>query len=396
MYQNPGEGHEMPDIELRHVSKAYGSGKIVAMEDVSLFIKHGEYVFLLGPSGCGKTTTLRVIAGLEHPDRGDVLIDNKDVKLQLPEDRGMGFVFQHFEIFPFMTVWENCVYGLEVRGYEDDYIIEHGERALKTVGLLGYADDYPNTFGNPGLQRLGIARAIATGAKVLIMDEPLGSLDPKARLSFRHELRDLVKKIGLTAIQVTHDQDEALAIGDKIIVMRQGRMLQVGTPHELYTLPKSLFVANFIGEMNFLEGFIYPNALGNNFLIRLEMRGPKLYASKEHAISPDYAIDQRVVVAFRFEDVYVFPQNFDFNKVGHARMEQELNFIPAKLSNVRFVGKTTRFVAKFASGEIIQATKPGTFPHMLSPGDPVLLGIHPHDLITFEHPSDLKREIDLS
>ncbi len=386
----------MPDIELRNVSKAYGGGKIVAMDDVSLSIKHGEYVFLLGPSGCGKTTTLRVIAGLEQPDRGDVLIDNKDVKLQLPEDRGMGFVFQHFEIFLFMTVWENCVYGLEVRGYEDDYIIEHGERALKTVGLLDYADDYPNTFGNPGLQRLGIARAIATGAKVLIMDEPLGSLDPKARLSFRHELRDLVKKIGLTAIQVTHDQDEALAIGDKIIVMRQGRILQVGTPRELYTLPKSLFVANFIGEMNFLEGFIYPNALGNNFLIRLEMRGPKLYASKEHAISPDYAIDQRVVIAFRFEDVYVFPQNFDFSKPSHEQMEQALNFIPAKLYSVRFVGKTTRFVAKFASGEIIQATKPGTFPHALSPGDPVLLGIHPHDLITFEHPNDLKREIDLS
>src|SRR4030042_2365446 len=143
----------MPDIELRNVNKTF-KGNVIAMENLNLKIKNGEYVFLLVPSGCGKTTTLRVISGLEQPDNGEVLIDHKDVKKLLPEDRGMGFVFQHFEIFPFMTVWENCIYGLKVRGFSDEVLIEQGEKALKTVGLLDYADEYPTVFGNPGLQRL--------------------------------------------------------------------------------------------------------------------------------------------------------------------------------------------------------------------------------------------------
>ena len=194
----------MPHIELLNITKTFDEGKVLAVDDISLSINDGEYVFLLGPSGCGKTTTLRMIAGLENVRT---------------EDRDMGFIFQHFEIFEHLTVWENVTFGLEMRGYNEDYIIEKTEDALNVVGLLEYSDEYPSMFGNPGLQKLGIARAIATGAKILIMDEPLGSLDPKVSKVFRHELRNLIKDLGLTAIHVTHNQEEAMAIADKIIII---------------------------------------------------------------------------------------------------------------------------------------------------------------------------------
>ena len=165
----------MPDIELINVTKMFDEGNVLAVDNISFTINDGDYVFLLGPSGCGKTTTLRIIAGLEKPTKGIVLIDGKDVEGIPPEDRDMGFIFQHFEIFDHLTVWENVTFGLEMRGYNDDFIIERAKKALSTVDLLQYADEYPSMFGNPGLQKLGIARAIATGAKILIMDEPLGS-----------------------------------------------------------------------------------------------------------------------------------------------------------------------------------------------------------------------------
>ncbi|MEJ2249228.1 MAG: ABC transporter ATP-binding protein, partial [Candidatus Lokiarchaeota archaeon] len=238
------------------MTKRFDEGRVLAVDNISLTIEDGDYLFLLGPSGCGKTTTLRMIAGLESPTKGEVLIDGKNMEGIPPEDRDMGFIFQHFEIFNHMTVWENVTFGLEMRGYNDDYIIKQAEKALNVVDLLKYADELPTIFGNPGMQKLGIARAIATGAKILIMDEPLGSLDPKVSKVFRHELRKLVKDLNLTAIHVTHNQEEALAIADKIVLMRGGQILQLGTPYDLYENPNEIFVANFLGETNFLQGFV--------------------------------------------------------------------------------------------------------------------------------------------
>jgi len=265
----------MPTIELKNVTKTFNEGKVLAVDDISIKIDNGDYIFLIGPTGCGKTTTLRIIAGLEKPTKGKVLIDGKDVKNILPEDRDMGFIFQHFEIFDHLTVWENVTFGLEMRGYTDEYIIDKAEKALETVDLLQYADEYPSIFGNPGLQKLGIARAIATGAKILIMDEPLGSLDPKVSKVFRHELRNLIKDLGLTAIHITHNQEEAMAIADKIIIMRAGRVLQMGTPYELYENPESIFVANFLGETNFLQGFVLKLLENEKMEIWIRLEGPQ-------------------------------------------------------------------------------------------------------------------------
>ena len=152
----------IPSIELVNVTKTFNEEKVLAVDNISLEIEDGDYVFLLGPTGCGKTTTLRMIAGLEKPTKGKVLIDGKDIEGIPPEDRDMGFIFQHFEIFDHLTVWENVTFGLEMRGYNDEYIIQEAEKALNTVGLSEYSDEYPSIFGNPGTQKLGIARAIAT------------------------------------------------------------------------------------------------------------------------------------------------------------------------------------------------------------------------------------------
>jgi ABC-type Fe3+/spermidine/putrescine transport system ATPase subunit len=345
----------------------------------------------LGPTGCGKTTTLRMIAGLERPSKGNILIDGKNVEGVPPEDRDMGFIFQHFEIFDHLTVWENVTFGLEVRGYNDDYIIKEAEKALKIVGLLDYADEYPDIFGNPGLQKLGIARAIATGAKILIMDEPLGSLDPKVSKVFRHELRNLVKDLGLTAIHVTHNQEEAMSIADKIIIMRSGKILQMGTPYELYEIPNSIFVANFLGETNFLQGFVLKLLEDNNMKIWIRLGGPKLICNN---FNNRFILDDNIVISFRFEDVYLFPLDYDFEKGLYDW--SKMQFFKATLETSRFIGATKRFYLMLDNGDRFLSVKPGNFEENFIPGEELIVGIHQDDIHIFKSPDDLFKELSLT
>ncbi|MBN1802165.1 MAG: ABC transporter ATP-binding protein [Candidatus Lokiarchaeota archaeon] len=380
----------MPMIELSNITKTFNEGKVVAVEDISLTIKDGDFVFLLGPSGCGKTTTLRMIAGLEKPTKGVVKIDGKDMSGIPPEDRDMGFIFQNFEIFTHLTVWENVTFGLEMRGYSDDVIVKKAEEALKTVELSQYTDEFPSIFGNPGLQKLGIARAIATGAKILIMDEPLGSLDPKVSNVFRHQLRNLIKDLGLTAIHVTHNQEEAMAIADQIIIMRGGKILQQGSPYELYERPNSIFVANFLGETNFLQGYVLKLFDENQMNVRLRLGGPSLVCNNKNN---KYDLDSNVVIAFRYEDVYIFPKDYDFKTSPHDwEMIQIFN---AKLESSRFIGATKRFYFILDSGDIFISIKPGTFEENFAPGEALLVGIHKDDIHIYEAPKDLLNELSL-
>jgi ABC-type Fe3+/spermidine/putrescine transport system ATPase subunit len=380
----------VPQIELVNVTKTFNEGKVLAVDNISLKIEDGDYVFLLGPTGCGKTTTLRMIAGLETPTSGKVLINGKNMEDIPPEDRDMGFIFQNFEIFDHLTVWENVTFGLEMRGFEDDYIIQQAERALKTVGLLSYADDYPSVFANPGLQKLGIARAIATGAKILIMDEPLGSLDPKVSKVFRHELRNLVKDLGLTAIHVTHNQEQAMAIADKIIIMRNGRILQMGTPYDLYDHPNSIFVANFLGETNFLQGFVLKLLEQDLIEVWFRLGGPKIRCKNPNL---KFKLDDNIVIAFRFEDVYLFPLNYDFKTSKYDWTEVE--FFTATLESSRFIGETKRFYLNLESGDKFWSVKPGTFEENFTVGSKILVGIHQNDIHIFKAPSDLLYELSL-
>ncbi|NHJ19800.1 MAG: ABC transporter ATP-binding protein [Candidatus Lokiarchaeota archaeon] len=381
----------MPTIELIGVTKTFNEGKVLAVDDITLKINDGDYVFLLGPTGCGKTTTLRMIAGLEEPTNGKVFIDGKDVKGIPPEDRDMGFIFQHFEIFDHLTVWENVTFGLEMRGYDDDYIVQQAEKALTTVDLLEYVDEYPSIFGNPGLQKLGIARAIATGAKILIMDEPLGSLDPKVSNVFRHELRNLIKDLGLTAIHVTHNQEEAMAIADQIIIMRAGKILQMGTPYDLYESPNSIFVANFLGETNFLQGFVLKLLEDAKMEMWIRLGGPRITCNN---INLQFDLDDNIVIAFRFEDVYLFPEDYGFEKSVYDW--SGVQFFKASLEDSRFVGATKRFYLFLDNGDKFLSIKPGSYEENFVPGETLIIGIHIDDIHVFKAPSDMLYETSLS
>jgi ABC-type Fe3+/spermidine/putrescine transport system ATPase subunit len=381
----------LPSIELVNVTKTFNEGKVLAVDNVSIEIEDGEYVFLLGPTGCGKTTTLRIIAGLENPTKGNVLIDGIDVEGVKPEDRDMGFIFQHFEIFEHLTVWENVTFGLEMRGLEDEIIIREAEKALKIVELLDYADEYPSVFGNPGLQKLAIARAIATGAKILIMDEPLGSLDPKVSKEFRHELRNLIKDLGLTAIHVTHNQEEAMAIADKIVIMRAGKLLQIGSPYELYENPNSIFVSNFLGETNFLQGFVLTLIDDEEMKIWIRLGGPKIICNN---FSSQFRLDDNIVISFRFEDVYLFPMDYEFEKSPYNWSKIQKFY--ATLESSRFVGATKRFYLSLDNGDKFISIKPGTFEENFIPGEKLIIGIHQDDIHVFKSPRDLLHDLSLS
>lgn len=246
----------MPDymIELRNVTKRYGP--IVANDHINLSIRRGELMTLLGPSGCGKTTALRCITGHNIPDEGEVWIDGKDVTNVPTHKRELGMVFQNFALFPHMTVFENVEFPLMIRGLNKAERRERVMEALRLIRMEGYEKHYPRQISGGQQQRVGLARALVYRPKVLLLDEPLSNLDAKLREEMRFEIRDLIDRLGITAVYVTHDQAEALALSDRVAVMNAGRIEQVGTPDEIYDSPKSRFVADFIGLSDFVEGTV--------------------------------------------------------------------------------------------------------------------------------------------
>ncbi len=239
-------------VRLDGVTKTFGP--VVAVERVTLDIPPGRLVTLLGPSGCGKTTTLRIVAGLERPSSGRVFIDDEDVTSLPAASRGVTLVFQAYALFPHLTVFENVAYGLRVRRLPEGEVRRRVGEALSLVGLPGLEDRYPAQLSGGQQQRVAVARALVMQPRVLLFDEPLSNLDAKLRKRVRAEIRDLQRRLGITTIYVTHDQAEALALSDVVVVMNQGMVEQVGTPEELYRRPASRFVADFIGEANLLPG----------------------------------------------------------------------------------------------------------------------------------------------
>ena len=230
-----------------------GSGEVLAVDDVNLEVKTGELVTILGPSGCGKTTTLRMIAGFEYPTSGSILIGDKDVAKIPPNKRGLSMVFQSYALFPHLSIYENVAYGLRVQKLPASEIRERTERALDLMQLTTMAKRYPSQVSGGQQQRIALARAIVIEPSVLLFDEPLSNLDAKLREYMRDELRKLQKRLGITSLYVTHDQSEAMAISDRVVIMKEGRIRQVGTPREIYAFPQSRFVADFMGKANFLE-----------------------------------------------------------------------------------------------------------------------------------------------
>ena len=241
----------MSYLEIKNVNKYYG--KFQALKNINLTIEKGEFISFLGPSGCGKTTLLRTISGLEELNSGHIFLKGKDISNLHPSKRNFSIVFQSYALFPNMTVWENIAYGLENKKMPKDKIKDKVLEVLEMVGLAGISNKYPNEMSGGQQQRVALARAIALEPDVLLLDEPLSALDAKVREKLRNDIKMLQKKLGLTTIMVTHDQEEALSVSDKIMVMQSGEVMQVGTPREIYEKPNSLFVADFIGKINFLS-----------------------------------------------------------------------------------------------------------------------------------------------
>jgi len=298
----------MAFIDIKGLFKKFK--KVVAVNRIDLEVKQGEMLTLLGPSGCGKTTTLRCIAGLERPDGGDIVIDGKPMLSQgfvPPAKRGIGMVFQNYAVWPHMRVLNNVVYGLRLQKIPKAQIREMGHQVLELVGLKGLEERYPSQLSGGQQQRVALARALVRNPKVLLLDEPLSNLDAKLREKMRFEIKSLVRRMGITAVYVTHDQAEAMVISDRIAVMESGDVVQLGTAEEIYKEPANRFVADFIGTTNFIAGEVVEvDRDGGEAYVRTEF-GEKILCKTGSidSIKPEEA----VYASIRPEDVEIFTES---------------------------------------------------------------------------------------
>ena len=358
----------MPDVRVVNVTKKYG--KLYALDNVSLTIHDQEYFSLLGPSGCGKTTLLRLIAGLIEPDSGEIYIGDRRVDKAPPEDRDIGFVFQTFALFPHMTAWDNVLYGPKVKNFDAKQAETIGHEVLELVKLNERLNAYPSELSGGMMQRIAVARALAAGAKTLLLDEPLGQLDAKVRNEIRYEIRRMAKDLKLTAIHVTHDQAEAMSISDRIAVMKTGRIVQVGTSQELYMHPNSLFVAHFIGESNFLEGYI-TKANGES---EIELRqGLKVKAINKLNIKQR----ERVVLAIR-------PETCEMKK-GHIKGE---NGLQGKIDKTTFEGTIVRYEIRLENGDRFVINRPSITEEWAQIGEEVTIAYPLEKVHLFPYPEN--------
>jgi len=306
----------MPEVRLENVTKRYG--KTEAVKNLSLTVYDGEYFTLLGPIGSGKTTTLMLLAGLIEADEGEIYFDDRPMKGVPPEDRGVGFVFETFALFPHYNVWENVTYGPRVRNEELTSTRKVAEEMLQMVLLEDRPDALPDELSGGMKQRTALARALTSGAKILLLDEPLGSLDAKIRSALALDLRRIVKALGLTAIHVTNNVEEAMTISDRVAMMHNGLPEQVGLPKELYENPKSIFVMDFVGDVNLFNGVV--TSSGEDFTEVTTEEGVPFRSSRQ-----SIEIGTRVHAVVRAEDVDILLENEkDAVNMLHGTVKEKL------------------------------------------------------------------------
>ena len=286
-----------PVVEFKSIAKAYNGLRV--LDGFDLEIAEGEFLTLLGPSGCGKTTLLRLLAGFELPDAGDILLDGIRVNTLPPDRRNVNTVFQSYALFPHLSVFDNVAFGLRMKKIPASEVTERVEQALVAVHLPGFGKRKPGQLSGGQQQRVALARAVVNRPRVLLLDEPLSALDSKLRRAMQWELKELQRFVGITFVFVTHDQEEALSMSDRVVVMRTGKIEQVGGPREIYERPASRFVAQFVGESNFLDGLITGRNDGNTF--RAEVEG--LACVLRQALS--FHIGDRFNVLLRPEDLHL-------------------------------------------------------------------------------------------
>ena len=291
-------------LELKEIKKSFTEGEAV-LDNISLEISKGEFITLLGSSGCGKTTTLRIIAGLEQPDAGSVWLDGREVTGLEPNQRDVNTVFQNYALFPHMNVAENIGYGLKLKKVPKSEIRKKVSQMLELVQLEGYEKRKPSELSGGQKQRVAIARALVNNPEVLLLDEPLGALDLQLRRAMQIELKHLQKKLGITFIYITHDQEEAINMSDRIAVMRDGRIEQIGTPDEIYNHPKTSYVATFVGNANILHG-VAESIQGENAIVKIgnDRVIVKLETSQQDTRAKQYlAAGEKVTLAVRSENI---------------------------------------------------------------------------------------------
>lgn len=310
----------MAFLELTNIGKTFG--ETAAVQDFNLKVEKGEFVSFLGPSGCGKTTTLRMIAGFELPTTGTVVINGNDVTTKPPQKRNTGMVFQAYALFPNMTITDNIGFGLKIAKKSSAAIKQRVEEMLTLIHLQGLGNRYPYQLSGGQQQRVALARALAFSPQVLLLDEPLSALDAKIRVQLRQEIRSIQRTLGITTIYVTHDQEEALSLSDRVVVMNSGRMEQTGTPFEIYNFPKTEFVAQFVGTLNTLTAEVRDGAGGKLVVDRQEIQA---------AIPLDGAqAGERVSISLRPERVSLYSE------------VQKANVMESTVENITFLGSIVR------------------------------------------------------
>ena len=343
------------EVKFENITKKFN--QTTAVDNVSCKFEAGTLTTLLGPSGCGKTTSLRIIAGLERATSGKILVDDEDVTLLPATDRDVSMVFQSYALFPHMSVIENVSYGLKMINIEKKDYIEKSLETLKLVNLEGYENRMPSELSGGQQQRVAVARAIVLEPKVLLFDEPLSNLDAKLRRQVREDIREIQQKLGVTTIYVTHDQEEALAISDKVIVMNNAVIAQEGSPKNLYNFPKNRFVANFIGDANVVEAKIN-NKNSNSYDLKI--------AEMNIKVNSDIELDGNVSIALRPEKIFI-------------NREKNENCIHATINNASFVGNSYQYILNSEAGKLYVVS--GETNNIFKVGEEVFLSINDQDVI---------------
>lgn len=355
----------MEHIKIQDISKLFGEAR--AIDHVDIVIEQGEFFTLLGPSGCGKTTLLRTLAGFYQQDEGNLYFDKVNINRTPAHKRNIGMVFQNYAIFPHMTVFENVAYGLKARKVKKDQIDIRVTEALDMVELTHLKDRSPSQLSGGQQQRVALARAIVIHPGLLLMDEPLSNLDAKLRVKMREDIRRLQKDLNITTIYVTHDQEEALAVSDRIAVMKDGKVQQIGKPYEIYLTPSNKFVASFIGSTNFLTGHVSDGKeLGNT-----EITVEGIHLSR--VFNRDYTGE--VIYSVRPEQV----------RLSELKGADPLKTISGKIKEASFLGQTVTYKVELATGTVIDVHEHSvSFHNLRSEGDMVAVDLNPEQSVVFD------------